>query len=342
MDIDPDIKKLLENSFSTSSIIQMIFSSIGLIFYLIISLLFKFYYKCPSLIKKEIFSFIFLCSLKSLLELILISSTTNYMTSYFIEIFSFYLIIIYINKCLTSEQLFNNSNYFGLTYKSYICIVYLLISFPFAKIYNLSEKYIFSIYLAKMIIIIITYKYIKGKIELLLDYLKEKNEAMTIINENNLSYIDLNFYYTSFKSVNYLFFNSFIFIICYFLINLVHILIKWEFLTSMAIACQNFGIFCLIIGCLLLCYCFNKTLLDNGKKLEEENGQKLNEINVKIQHNENEEKITLSPKKKEDNANEIKLDKNEDTYVEIDEEEIKDKFKENNIKGMEEAESLNK
>ena len=96
----------------------------------------------------------------------------------------------------------------------------------------------------------------------------------------------------------------------------------------MAIACQNFGIFCLIIGCLLLCYCFNKTLLDNGKKLEEENGQKLNEINVKIQHNENEEKITLSPKKKEDNVNEIKLDKNEDTYVEIDEEEIKDKFKE--------------
>ncbi len=330
MEIDPEIKKILENSFSTSSFIHLFFSGIGLIYYFVMSFLFKYYYKCPSLIKNEIFSFILLYSLKALYEFILISPTTNYMTSFFIEIYSFYLLLSYINKCLTSNQISDNSNDYKLTYKTHICLIYFLASFPLEKIYNLSEKFIVYKNIAKMMIFIFIFGHINNKIKLLLDYLKRKNK----INSKYQKKKSLNefSYYKTIRTVYYLFFAGFILIITsYFLTQFLQIRLKLESLSYIAIVCFKFGIIFITIGCLFICYSLNK-------EYTETHMSKTNSINIEIQQKENEDNIDLVSGKKEETINETNINKDKDSNLKIEGEESKD----SHLKINEETESLNK
>ena len=331
-----------------SAIIHIFVSTAGFIFYLIVFILFNFYFKCPSLIKKEIFTFIFLYSIKTIVE-ILLSSILSQFICYIIDIISFYLIITYINKCLVSKKLSENSISFQLVHKNYMCLIFIICSFTLVKIFNLSQKFNLVENIINIVGAFIIFKYIRGKYQHLLEYLKEKKMTNTKIPDIYLPYMKAHFYYISFNNAYFIFYNSFVIIIFYFSLNIIYFIFKTKYLFFVAIICEKCAYICLIIGCLLLFYSLYKKLLGIGKNDEndeEGNISNFTVIDVDIQQEEKEENSSLGIRKKRGRKNKTKFTDN--NYIKIEGEEIKenekdnDNDKDNNIKGMEESESLNK
>ena len=174
-------------------------------------------------------------------------------------------------------------------------------------------------------------------------YLKEKKVTNTTIPDIYLPYMRAYYYYTTFNSVNLIFFDSFILIICSYSLNIIYILLKIKFLLYASIICETFSKFFFIFGCLMLFYSLNKQYFGIGKSEEEGNISNFTVIDVDIQQEEKEENSEFTIRKKKDKKN--KKNKDEDSYMKIEADETKDlekdKEKENNIKGMEETESLN-
>jgi len=328
-------------TYTLLTIIECGFSAIGLIFYLVIFILFHFYYKCPSLITKEIFTFILLYSLKPILKYYLPFSLITQLTIYCIGIISFYFLVTYINRCLTSKKISENPINFELVHRNYMYLIFLLSSFPLVSTFSLSEKYVFSLNIINIILVILLYRYVNARFLLLLDYLKEKKVTNSAIPDIYLPYMKAHYYYTTFSSVQMVFFDSFIIMIFHFSSNIIYILFKLRFLCYVSLLFGKISVFCLVFGCLMLFYSFNKQSFGMGKNEmndEEINIAKFTVIDVDIQQDEKDE---ISVRKKKDKKGKGKDD---DSYVKIDAEETKDveKDKENNNKGGEETESLNK
>jgi len=332
-----------ESNFTLHIITQIIFSCTGLIFYLISYILLAFYFKYPTLIKKEIFTFIFLYSLKLLLEVIFSTSNICYIICYLIGIIAFYFLITFVNKSLTSKKLSDNSINFELIHKHYIFLTYIICTLPIIQIYSLSEKYVLADNLIKIIVIVFIYRYLKSKINALIEHLKEKKVTNTTIPDIYLPYMRAYYYYTTFNSVNLIFFDSFILIICSYSLNIIYILLKIKFLMYATTICETLSKFFFIFGCLMLFYSLNKQYFGIGKTEEEGNISNFTVIDVDIQQEEKEENSGFTIRKKKDKKNQ--KNKDEDSYMKIEGDETKelekDKEKENNIKGMEETESLN-
>ena len=332
-----------------SAIIHIFVSTAGFIFYLIVFILFHFCYKCPSLIKKEIFTFIFLYSIKTIVEILLYTILSQFVC-YIIDIISFYLIITYINKCLVSKKLSENSISFQLDNKNYMFVIFIICSFPLVKSFKLSQKYIVVENIINIIGAVVIFRYIKTKFQLLLEYLKEKKMTNTKIPDIYLPYMKAHYYYISFNNAYFIYFSSFIIIICYFSLNIFYFLFKKTYLFYIAVICEKCAYICLVIGCLILFYALYKKLLGIGKNDEndeEGNISNFTVIDVDIQQEEKEENSSLGIRKKRGRKNKMKFN---DNYIKIEGEEIKenekdndnDNDKDNNIKGMEESESLNK
>ena len=335
--------------------INIFVSTVGLIFYLVIFILLHFYYKNPSLIKKEIFTFIFLYSIKTIVQILLLSSVLSHIICYLIDIISFYLIIIFINKSLTSRKLSENSISFKLVHKNYLFLIFIICSFPLNKVFNLSEKFILFDSVINIISAFIIFRYIISKFQILLEYLKEKKVTSSKIPDIYLPYMKAHYYYTSFYKAYIFFFISFIAIICSFSFTIFYCLLKIELMFYAITILEKVAYFCLVIGCLFLFYCLYKKLLGIGKNEENEEEANISNftvIDVDIQQEEKEENSSFSRKKK-NKKNKINKD-DDNNYIKIEGEEIKenedgeetkenekDKDKDNN-KGMEETESLNK
>ncbi len=332
-----------QESFTLQTIIQIVISCTGLIFYIIAYILFAFYFKHPTLIKKEIFTFIFLYSLKLLLGIVISPSTISYLLCYFIGIISYYYIVTFINKCLTSKKLTENPINFELDYKHYIILALVVSSFPFVKIFNLSEIFIFMDNLIQLIVLIMIYRYFNTKIKTLLEFLKEKKVTNTTIPDIYLPYMRAYYYYTTYSSVNLIFFDSFVIIISFYSINIIYIILKMKFLCYISLLCDTIGTICFIFGCLVLFYTLNKKLFGIGKIEEEGNISNFTVIDVDIQQEEKDESSSFTIRKKKDKKK-MKINKDDDSYIKIDADETKEneKDKDNHLKGMEEAESLNK
>ena len=340
-----------KNENSLSFIIQLFCSSIGLIFYFILLIIFNFLYKKPSMIKKEIFTFIFLYSIKPILVTIISSPLKNQIISYIIGIISFYLIISYIDKCLTSKRISKNPENYQLSYKYYLFLIFIVCTFPLIQYFNLPEKYLIADYLIYIIIAVIIYEYIKSKFKLLLDYLNEKKETTTKIPDIYLPYMKAYSFYTSFNSANLIFKYSCILIIIYFWMNILYILIKKNILCFIALILEKISGFCLIVGCLILFHPLNTKIMKKGKKDENDeeeaiNISSFNVIDVDIQQDEKEEASSISVRKKRDKKKEAKPSNNIDNnYTKIKGEESKenekDKDKDNeNPTKLDEEESL--
>ena len=326
--------------------IQSFFSLSGLIFYLISFILFNFYYKCPSLIKKEIFTFIFLTSLKTIIEIIIPFSLANYLISYIIGIISFYLIIVYLDKCLTSKKLSIDSFVFELTNKIYLFLIFLVCSFPVVEIWKLSENYIITENIISIIVAILFYIYINSKFKLLLDYLNEKQITNSKIPDIYLPYMKAYYYYNSFKCAKTIFFFSLILIVCYFSLNISKIFFKNKYLSLIAIIIEKTSLFCLVLGNLILFYSLYKKLLGIGKNEEiEEEGRNISNftvIDVDIQQDDKEDLTNFYIRQKKDKKNKKIGNKDDDNYIKIEGEETKEDEKDPNGKGLEEDENLNK
>ena len=331
-------------TYTLLTIIECLFSAISLIFYLSIFILFHFYYKCPSLITKEIFTFILLFSLKPILKYYLPFSIITELIIYCIGVISFYFIVTYINRCLTSKKISDNPINFELVHKNYIYLIFILSSFPLVSIFSLTEKYVFSLNVINIILVILLYRYVNARFLLLLDYLKEKKVTNSSIPDIYLPYMKSHYYYTTFSSIHMVFFDSFIIMIFHFSSNIIYILFKLRFLCYVSLLFGKISVFCLVFGCLMFFYSFNKQSFGMGKNEvndEEINIAKFTVIDVDIQQDEKDE---ISVRKKKDKKGKGKENKIDESYVKIDAEETKDvdKEKENNNKGGEETESLNK
>jgi hypothetical protein len=332
--METNAKEAEKKGIYISLFIQSFYSLSGLIFYLISFILFNFYYKCPSLIKKEIFTFIFLTSLKTIIEIIIPFSLANYLISYFIGIISFYLILVYLDKCLTSKKISIDSFIFELSNKVYLFLIFLVCSFPAVKIWKLSENYIITENIINIIVAILFFIYINSKFKLLLDYLNEKQVTNSKIPDIYLPYMKAYYYYNSFKCAKTIFFFSLILIICFFSLNISNIFLKKQNLCLLALIAEKISLFCLILGNLVLFYSLYKKLLGIGKNEEiDEEGRNISNftvIDVDIQQDDKEELSNFSKRQKKDKKNKKTGNKDEDNYIKIEGEETKEDDKDAN------------
>ena len=332
--MESNLKEQDENEYPTYFYLHLFFIFIELISYIFAIFLFYFYFNSFSYIKKEFFTFTLLNSFKSFLEIVLNPSFIKDIIIYAILVIEFYLILTYINKCLTSKKIAQNTSSFELEYFWYILIVFIISSFPYVKIFNLSEKYIFSFNTINIILTILLFRYINIRMQLLLEYLKEKKMTNSSIPDIYLPYLRANFYYTMFNRINIIFYVTLVLVIAYYIVKILDLLIEWKVLSKYILLILEESIYwSLIISCFMFFYSFYKKKLIKGGKIREKSGEEVNlakfsVVDVDIQQDES---SSLSERK---NPKEIiNNSKNEEQYEE-------DKNK-GNVKINEESEALN-
>ena len=319
---------------SFSVMIRFFFSSMGIILYSVLFLLFKIYNKSPSLIKRKIFGYILFYSIKSIAQIFLPSSLITHLYLYCIKIILFYLLITYVNNCFTSKKLTENDN-FELTDKNHIILLYVASSFPVVEAYQISYKYNFIEDIMNIILIVLLYRYINVRFQLLLDYLKLTKLQNSKSQKTYLSYGKANYYYENFININKSFFKSFVCIIFFFALDILYILLNLKFLCHISVLSEYIANFYLIFGCLQFFFTYNRKLFGFFQigKPDYHDVNKTSIIDIEYQQDDKEDSSIIMKRKKNNN---------DENYAKIDTEETKDVEKEDNSKGIEEEESLNK
>ena len=322
------------NKASLFFLVHLCLAILGFLIYIVSFLLLQFYYAAPLLIRKEFFLFILFNSFESLVEIIVTPSMTKEFIIYCFGIIKFILIILYLNKCFTSRKISPYNSSFVLDYKYLFVLLYSITSFPFEKCFTLSEKYIFSINIINIILVFLLFRYINGKMGLLLDYLKDKKMTSSAIPDIYLPYMRAHYYYTNFNKINSFFYLSLILGIDYYIIKILNICLEdWKLIFKFLSLFIEESFYCsLIIACLIFFYSINKSQLNKGNKRKEEGGEeenftKFTVIDVDIQQDEN---TNLSERKR----------KREKKSNDNDDENENEKDKNNNVKGTEESETL--
>lgn len=335
--MDSQLNNETNNEYPLYFYIHLFFVFVGFLIYLTAIILFQLFYRRLSYIKREIFNYILLNSIKSFLEIILYSSIKKEFILYFIGIIEFYLLITYINRALTSQKISENYQGYELEYRYFILLGFIIVSFPYEKFFNLTGKYIFSLYTINIVLAILLFRYVNIKMQLLLDYLKEKKLTNSEIPDIYLSYMKANYYYNNFNNINIIFDVTLIFVIIYNLIKILDLFFEWKELSIYLNLIFEECIYCsLIAGCLIFFFSLNKdSLLSPGiRKLG--NGETINiakytVVDVDIQQDES---INYTKRKKKDKEREINIDKEKENNGEDTEKE------KSNRKITEEAEQL--
>ena len=307
--------------------IQYFFIGIGIITYLSSCLVLEFYFKSPNFIKNEIFTYIFFHTLKNLVAIILPQST-NAIFLYCLGIVEFFLILSHLNKCFTSKNISENTNLYELTYRFFILAVFIACSFPYENYFKLIDQYVFTLYILNLILSIIFFRYINIKMNLILDYLKDKKVTNSSIPDLYLPYIKANYYYNNFSKVNNIFCITFVLVIIYYIINILNLFFDLKIVYKyLVFFTQEFIFISVVIACLIYFYCLNKDSFNNNKvPKEKEEAAALNKfrvIDVDIQHEDDE------INQKANNKNKIENEEDE-----------KEKFKNGNKKNNDENEKL--
>ena len=306
---------------------QYFFIGVGIITYLSSCLVLEFYFKSPNFIKNEIFTYIFFHTLKNLVAIILPQST-NAIFLYCLGIVEFFLILSHLNKCFTSKNISENTNLYELTYRFFILAVFIACSFPYENYFKLIDQYVFTLYILNLILSIIFFRYINIKMNLILDYLKDKKVTNSSIPDLYLPYIKANYYYNNFSKVNNIFCITFVLVIIYYIINILNLFFDLKIVYKYLIFfTQEFIFISVVIACLIYFYCLNKDSFNNNKvPKEKEEAAALNKfrvIDVDIQHEDDE------INQKTNNKNKIENEEDE-----------KEKFKNGNKKNNDENEKL--
>ena len=320
--------------------IHLFFAFTGMIIYITAILIFSLYVKYCALIKREVFTYIIINSFKSFLEIILSCSLKKDIIIYAIGIIEFYLILTYINKSFTTKKISNNNPNFELNYLYYIVLIFVVSSFPYEKIFNLSGKYIFTSNTVNIILSILLFRYINIKMQLILELLKEKKMTNSVIPDLYLPYMKANYYYKNFIIINFIFYICLFSTLVYYCIKITDLFLEWKNISRyILLFCEETTYNCIKLSCLIFFYTFNKNkLVKGGKKkgkkeeyVQNSNIANFSVIDVDIQQDEN---INLTQRKRaKDRNKETKLDKEEDN-------ENEEKEKTNNTKNNEESESL--
>jgi hypothetical protein len=319
-----------EKGYSTYFYIHLFFVFIGLITYLMFLFLLFLCIKDISLLKNELLSFIILNSLKSFLEIVLSSSFIKEIIIYAFEIIEFYLILSFINKSICSKKISSNSSYYELEYLYYIVFIYSLCFFPYDKIFNLKGKMIFTHNTIKISLIVLLFRYIQIKMEILLDYLAEKKAIVTSRPDIYMPYKKAQYYYTNFTIVNILYYIVLVLSISYYILKiLILFFIKWNKIIKYLMLIFEESLYCtLVVSCLIFFYTLNRSKIRKRRKKKdkskvEENTQKYSESDADNLHDENAQLAQNNEDKKENY-----LEKDEENIDE--EEKVKSSSKGNN------------
>lgn len=327
------------------TILDIFFSCIGIIFYIVSFILLKFYYKSPMLITEGIFTFIIAYSIKCLLQNILSFSLIFELLYYVIDCLLFYLVISFINKCFCSNKLSENSANFEISYNKIISITFCVCSFPLDKIFELAEKYFLTKYVLSLCLLILLYRYIHLRLQNLLDYLDDKKTTSSEIPDIYLPYMKAFYYYNVFSSINMIIFDALIIMASYFGVGIIYIMIKLNILIIIQSVFEKLSIISIIVCCLLMFYSFNQSTFGFGKNEEGGEGYniaKFSVIDIDIQQDEK-DNLNFSRKKNKSNKNKDINSQNDGNYTKItgegEENKENDKDKEH-TKVSEETESL--
>ena len=333
-----DVKLEYESTYDSPIFffIHLFLAILCFLFYIISFLSLKFCYSAPSLIKKEFFTFILFNSFESVIEIIFSSSIKKELIIYFFGIIKFYLIISFLNKCFTSRKISPYNSSFELEHIYLSVFVFMIISFPFEIWFVLTAKSIISSNIIDIIFVIILFKFINGKMGLLLDYLKDKKMTNSAIPDIYLPYMRAHYYYKNFNKINSIFYLSLILVNCYYSIKIIGLYLDdWKIMLKLLAIFIKESFYCsLIIACFIFFYSLNKNQLNKANKGKEEGGEeenlaKFTVIDVDIQQDDN-SNLSERKRKREKKSNEI----------DNDDENENEKDKNNNIKETEESESL--
>ena len=273
--------------------INIFFAIAGIIFYLISCLLFKIYFKSINFVRSEIFTYILLHSLKHIVG-ILLPNSSSLMALYCFSIFEFFLILSHLNKCFSSKNISENTSLYELEYKYLILSIFIVVFFPYELYFKLIGQYIFSLYIIKLILSLLFFRYINIKMGLILEYIKDKKVTNATIPDIYLPYIKANYYYTNFSKVDNIFCLAFTFVIIYYVVNILNLFFEFQMLYKyLQFFLQEIIYLCIVISFLIYFYCLNKDSFTDKKIIKEE-GSNLNKfkvIDVDITHEEDEENI---------------------------------------------------
>ena len=273
--------------------IRFFFTTIGIISYLLACVLSELYYKAPGLIKSEIFTYILFHTFKHIVEMILPQSSSPIFL-YCFGIVEFFLILSHLNKCFTSKNITENTSLYKLEYRYYILAAFIISSFPYENYFKLIDQIKFTLYMIKLVLSILFFRYINIKMILILEYLKDKKVTNNSIPDLYLPYVKANYYYTNFNKINKLFYLTFALISVYNVINILNIFFDWTMLYKFLVFFSQECIYLSVVAsCLMYFYCLNKDLLSDSKILKEPKDEtaalnKFRVIDVEIQHEEDE------------------------------------------------------
>lgn len=273
--------------------IQLSFSLIGILFYFSIIILFLFYYNCIILIKEEIFSFIFITSVLSLIEIFIDNETFRSLFIYITQIIAFSLLLAYLNKCLTQKIIVEDIKDLEINDKIYILLIFMLCSFPFQSFLDLQifERYVQ--YILKMVLAALLYYLIYKRMKLIIERLNE--QKLESKKENNyLMGSKENYYVKMIKTINMMYLIGFILLIFFMGIKIYMLHIYTEYIEYFGKTVYYSGFSSIILAELLLFFCINKLELENGIRKGKINSSIKKFVIVKIfNQDDNDENINF-------------------------------------------------
>lgn len=273
--------------------IQLSFSLIGILFYFSIIILFLFYYNCIILIKEEIFSFIFITSVLSLIEIFIDNETFRSLFIYITQIIAFSLLLVYLNKCLTQKIIVEDIKDLEINDKIYILLIFMLCSFPFQSFLDLQifERYVQ--YILKMVLAALLYYLIYKRMKLIIERLNE--QKLESKKENNyLMGSKENYYVKMIKTINMMYLIGFILLILFMGIKIYMLHIYTEYIEYFGKTVYYCGFSSIILAELLLFFCINKLELENGIRKGKINSSIKKFVIVKIfNQDDNDENINF-------------------------------------------------
>jgi hypothetical protein len=306
-----------ENEYPTYFYIHLFFVFTGLIFYAFAYFLFIFIVKDISYIKKEVFTFLVVNSLKSIVEITLSTSLTKEIIIYFFEISEFYLVLTYINKSLTTKKISQNTSNYELEHFYYIMALFIIFFFPYEPILNLTGKVLITYNTIKIVLSILLFRYIFIKMQLLLEYLREKKMATSAIPDIYLPNVKANYYYNNFYIINILFYLILGLTIVYYILKILDLFILWKTISIYLILFTEESIYVIIIiSNLIFFYTIHKNKLLKRRKKKDKTEEEVNlggaDVDIKQDdpNNLSEKEDTKNDKNIDDNEEEKKIKKN--------------------------------
>ena len=258
-------------------------SFIGIFFYLSIMILFSFYYNCLFLIKEEIFSYILLKSLFSLIESAIESDEIRMVFVFITQIILFSLLLFHLDRCFTQKKIVEDTTDLEIKEKNYIILIYILCLIPFDSYFTILTSEMIAQNIIKAALIIMFYKSIEKKIKIMIDRLNQQQAKSTKVNknsdilENNESY-----YIEMLQSINSMYSAGAVLFVFCFLINIYTSYYQNELIQYFSDMVKDSALFFISLAQLLFFYCSNKIELEQSLKKNKINDAFKKFVKIKI------------------------------------------------------------